>query len=90
MKYRNNYVTSIGVEGIHVLNTGDWRVKRPVILQEACVRCGSCFLYCPVNAVYKTEDGKFDICYDYCKGCGICAHECKKNAITMVAEEAKI
>ncbi|MFA5614071.1 MAG: 4Fe-4S binding protein, partial [Methanoculleus sp.] len=24
---------------------------------------------------------------DYCKGCGICANECPKNAITMVREE---
>ncbi|MCK4728041.1 MAG: 4Fe-4S binding protein, partial [Desulfobacterales bacterium] len=22
----------------------------------------------------------------YCKGCGICAHECPKDAITMVME----
>ena len=31
----------------------------------------------------RNEDGSFEICYDYCKGCGICAHECKKGAITM-------
>jgi Pyruvate/2-oxoacid:ferredoxin oxidoreductase delta subunit len=24
---------------------------------------------------------------DYCKGCGICAHECPKGAIEMVIEE---
>jgi Pyruvate/2-oxoacid:ferredoxin oxidoreductase delta subunit len=33
-------------------------------------------------------DNKFVIDYDYCKGCGICAHECPRHAIEMV-EEAK-
>jgi Pyruvate/2-oxoacid:ferredoxin oxidoreductase delta subunit len=23
---------------------------------------------------------------DFCKGCGICAHECPRKAITMVSE----
>ncbi|MBA4393978.1 MAG: hypothetical protein C0407_10540, partial [Desulfobacca sp.] len=27
----------------------------------------------------------FDL--DYCKGCGICARECPKEAIQMIAEE---
>ena len=56
--------------------------------QEACIACGTCLLYCPVNSIRKS-DGKFTICYDYCKGCGICAHECPKNAITMIPEEGK-
>ncbi|PIV68985.1 MAG: ferredoxin, partial [Euryarchaeota archaeon CG01_land_8_20_14_3_00_38_12] len=25
--------------------------------------------------------------YDYCKGCGICANECPKNAINMEEEK---
>ncbi|MEM2686731.1 MAG: 4Fe-4S binding protein, partial [Thermoproteota archaeon] len=25
--------------------------------------------------------------YNYCKGCGICAEECPRKAITMVPEE---
>ncbi|NIO07336.1 MAG: pyruvate synthase subunit PorD, partial [Deltaproteobacteria bacterium] len=33
------------------------------------------------------EDGYFEPDLFYCKGCGICATECPKDAITMVEEE---
>jgi Pyruvate/2-oxoacid:ferredoxin oxidoreductase delta subunit len=28
----------------------------------------------------------FEVIYDYCKGCGICATECPRHAITMEEE----
>ena len=31
--------------------------------------------------------GDYEIDYDYCKGCGICAAECPCGAIAMVPEE---
>jgi Pyruvate/2-oxoacid:ferredoxin oxidoreductase delta subunit len=31
----------------------------------------------------KTEKIKAKINYDYCKGCGLCAHECPVKAIKM-------
>lgn len=88
MEFKSKYIVPIGADGVHVINTGDWRTNRPVLDQETCIKCGTCLLYCPVNSIYKV-DGKFTICYDYCKGCGICAHECPKNAITMIPEEGK-
>jgi pyruvate ferredoxin oxidoreductase delta subunit len=33
------------------------------------------------------EDDSYKIDLFYCKGCGICAHECKRGAIKMVEEE---
>ena len=30
--------------------------------------------------------GRFDVNMDYCKGCGVCANECRFKAITMVRE----
>jgi len=58
--------------------TGNWRSVRPVLI---------CWVYCPDSAI-KTKDGKFfEFDYDYCKGCGICAHECPKDAISMEPEK---
>jgi 2-oxoacid:acceptor oxidoreductase delta subunit (pyruvate/2-ketoisovalerate family) len=43
---------------------------------------------CPDNAVLKLASaGDYEFDYDYCKGCGICAHECPCGAIDMVPEE---
>ncbi len=88
MQFQSKFIVPIGAEGIHVLNTGDWRTQKPILSQDLCIHCGKCFLYCPVNSIDK-KDGKFIISYDYCKGCGICAHECPQNAIKMIAEEGK-
>ncbi len=61
-----------------------------------CLSCGSCFAcdncygMCPDNAVIKLEPGgayAYEIDYDYCKGCGVCAAECPCGAIEMVPEK---
>jgi pyruvate ferredoxin oxidoreductase delta subunit len=62
-----------------------WRSFRPVVDHDACVYCLRCYLVCPDGTIMK-EDGKITIDMDYCKGCGVCAHECHKNAISMVKE----
>jgi len=67
--------------------TGDWRALRPLVEKEKCVNCLLCWIYCPDSAIVR-EEKWVEVNYDYCKGCGICAHECPKEAIKMV-EEAK-
>ncbi len=67
--------------------TGSWRVFRPVIDEEKCIKCGICYMFCPDASIYEKDDGYYAIDYEYCKGCGICANECPKNAIKMVREE---
>jgi 2-oxoacid:acceptor oxidoreductase delta subunit (pyruvate/2-ketoisovalerate family) len=53
-----------------------------------CFECDNCYGVCPDNAIRKLGPGKrFEIDYDYCKGCGLCAAECPCGAIDMVPEE---
>ena len=52
-----------------------------------CFECDNCFGVCPDNAVMKLwSGGKYEFDLDYCKGCGICAHECPCGAIEMIPE----
>ena len=52
-----------------------------------CFECDNCYGVCPDNAVIKLGPGqRFQINYDFCKGCGMCAAECPCGAIDMVAE----
>jgi pyruvate ferredoxin oxidoreductase delta subunit len=67
------------------LDTGSWRMVRPVVHGEQCTYCGICALYCPVQCMVNKGD-HFESNLAYCKGCGICAHECPRKAITMEKE----
>ena len=66
--------------------TGSWRVFMPVVDMEKCILCGTCILSCPETSVSE-KDGQILFDLDYCKGCGVCARECRAEAITMIQEE---
>jgi len=66
------------------INAG-WRTFRPVIDQSKCINCLRCFLVCPDGVIDKSGS-ELEIDYDFCKGCGVCAFECKVKAITMKKE----
>jgi NADPH-dependent glutamate synthase beta subunit-like oxidoreductase len=51
-----------------------------------CLACDNCYGMCPDNAIVKLAPGKFVVNTDYCKGCGLCAHECPCGTLQMVAE----
>jgi len=66
--------------------TGGWRSHCPVIDLDRCSHCMICWVFCPDSAVL-VEDGKvIGIDLAHCKGCGICAQECSRRAISMVEE----
>lgn len=52
-----------------------------------CTYCDTCLVYCPDVAITKSPDGKgYIINYEFCKGCGLCVHECPRNAMTFEEE----
>ena len=78
-----NYVPGSSKE----YKTGSWRSMRPIIDEEKCKKCWTCYIFCPDAAIIKCEEHA-KVNYDYCKGCGICAAECKFDAI-KIEEEVK-
>lgn len=66
--------------------TGGWRTFKPILNNEKCVDCMICWLYCPDDSIVVDNGKMLGFDYDYCKGCGICANVCPRNAIDMVSE----
>jgi len=53
-----------------------------------CFECDNCYGVCPDNAVIKLGPAlRYEVNYDFCKGCGICVSECPCGAIDMVPEQ---
>ena len=50
-----------------------------------CRECNNCLYFCPDICV-SLKEGKYEFDYDYCKGCGICSHECCAGVIRMEQE----
>ena len=53
-----------------------------------CFECDNCYGLCPDDVIVKLGPGKkYQINYDYCKGCAVCAEECPCGCIEMVPED---
>lgn len=69
-----------------IVRTGEWREQHPVTEAGKCSQCGWCYLFCPTGCI--SDSGTyFRANLDYCKGCGVCARVCPRNAVTIVKEE---
>ena len=53
MEFISDYIVPIGPEGLHIIQTGKWRTRKPVMDTEKCVKCGMCLMYCPVNSIRR-------------------------------------
>jgi NADPH-dependent glutamate synthase beta subunit-like oxidoreductase len=53
----------------------------------ACTQCDNCLVFCPDAAIARDgATGGYRIDLAHCKGCGICAAECPRGALTLVPE----
>ncbi len=53
----------------------------------SCIRCNVCLMVCPDVAIsFREGERKYEIDYDHCKGCGICATECPRSAMKLEEE----
>ncbi|MDO8581445.1 MAG: 2-oxoacid:acceptor oxidoreductase family protein [bacterium] len=67
-------------------STGDWRITHPV-LNEQCVHCMLCWLFCPDNAIVVKNEKVIGFDPEHCKGCGICAEVCPPKIRAIAMEE---
>jgi 2-oxoacid:acceptor oxidoreductase delta subunit (pyruvate/2-ketoisovalerate family) len=86
MKLKSDQVAPWGRDLI-VVQTGGWRSERPVLDLKRCQRCGQCWLICPTRSIHIEEGPEFNIDLTFCKGCGLCARECRFKAIGMIWEQ---
>lgn len=50
-----------------------------------CILCDNCVAVCPDLAVKRVGDG-YEVLAEYCKGCGLCVHECPTGSMAMQEE----
>ncbi|MGH2377043.1 MAG: 4Fe-4S dicluster-binding protein [Candidatus Limnocylindria bacterium] len=63
------------------------RTMRPVVNFDTCIKCTMCWLDCPDECFEVTPTGHYEVVYEACIGCGICAQVCPvKDCIVMVDE----
>lgn len=66
--------------------TGGWRSLRPILNADKCIDCFICFIYCPDSSVVVSNEKMHGFKLEHCKGCGICANVCPRDAISMIGE----
>lgn len=67
--------------------TGGWRSMRPVWNKDNCTNCLMCWVICPDSSIMVRDEAMTGIDYDHCKGCGVCVHECRFDALKLIRED---
>jgi pyruvate ferredoxin oxidoreductase delta subunit len=65
------------------------RTRRPLVNFDTCIKCTQCWLQCPDECFEVTPEGTYEVVYEACIGCSICADVCPvPDCIVMVNELA--
>jgi pyruvate ferredoxin oxidoreductase delta subunit len=63
------------------------RTRRPLVNFDTCIKCTQCWLQCPDECFEVTPEGTYEVIYEACIGCSICAEVCPvPDCVTMVNE----
>jgi pyruvate ferredoxin oxidoreductase delta subunit len=63
------------------------RTRRPLVNFDTCIKCTQCWLQCPDECFEVTPEGTYEVVYEACVGCSICADVCPvPDCVTMVNE----
>ncbi len=63
------------------------RTRRPLVNFDTCIKCTQCWLQCPDECFEVTPEGTYEVVYEACIGCSVCADVCPvPDCITMVNE----
>jgi pyruvate ferredoxin oxidoreductase delta subunit len=63
------------------------RTRRPLVNFDTCIKCTQCWLQCPDECFEVTPEGTYEVVYEACIGCSICADVCPvPDCIVMVNE----
>jgi NADPH-dependent glutamate synthase beta subunit-like oxidoreductase len=79
------------VGGFEEVNLG-FSEEEAQVEAERCFSCGTCnlcdncLIFCPDVAIVRLDHKGYEVNYDYCKGCGVCAEECPRYAISIEEE----
>ncbi len=66
--------------------TSSSRTYKPTVDTDQCIRCKTCWIFCPDGTIDISGDEYPSIDYDYCTGCGICENNCPVGAINSQIE----
>ena len=80
-------ITPAPVRQQELFITSNWRIVRPVIDNEKCTRCLTCYIACPDACwSFNEKEEKMEWNWKFCKGCQVCIHECPADALKAVPE----
>ena len=68
---------------------GTSKTERPVVRFDLCIKCTLCWLDCPDECFDPTDDGLYDIHYEFCTGCHKCAQVCPVPECIVMVDELK-